>query len=155
MPNDEAVNNIISGVVGIFQGTFPSAIYGNLQQTVPLSIGNVNMGRGATINIRINDKPLVSDDMNPEDTALARATAYASSKPSRVKAYNRRTKSGTVRVEAHKRSSTKPSLERQIQLAEAGESPPMRPINFDVDTIIENAVDKGVQQLVAHLKTQI
>ena len=136
---------MVQQVINIITGSLPTLIYWQLRENIPLGQGSAVMESSSEIQVVVSDTSSIEENVETDETGTEE---YVSSRPSKIKSYRRRTKTGIQRVDSHTRENPKSTLRERVVTAMKRDRPPLKSMPIDMNDVIDEAVAKAVHQVV-------
>jgi len=137
----QLINNIV--------GNLPPAIYWQLRGDIPLGQGSAVMESSSLIQVMLSDTSSIQESVDTDETGIEE---YVSSRPSKIKSYRRRTKTGVQRVDSHTRENPQSTLRERVAKAMKRDRPPLKTMPIDMEDVMNEAVAKAVHQVVDQVR---
>ena len=137
----QLINNIV--------GNLPPAIYWQLREDIPLGQGSAVMESSSLIQVMLSDTSSIQESVDTDETGIEE---YVSSRPSKIKSYRRRTKTGVQRVDSHTRENPQSTLRERVAKVMKRGRLPLKTMPIDMEDVMNEAVAKAVHQVVDQVR---
>ena len=116
--------------------------YEALQSAIPLQAGEIGRNSPYELKIVIHDSTSLAQESVSSDTIV-----NTPKKSTRVKAYNKKTDLGTIRISAHIRNLSKPTIKQRVKSVLSKDKAPFKQPEVNINEIITKALTNSFQRL--------
>lgn len=128
------------------QEKIPDFFYETLKQEIPIQVGSVARSTPVNFQISIHDSTsLLAQESVSKDTIVP-----IPNKPIKIKAYNKKTDTGTIRVSTHIRKPSRPTLKQRFKVLKAAiskDNAPLKRPEIDIHEVVRKALIGSFQRL--------
>ena len=140
---------MVQQIINVIVGNLPTILYWQLKENIPLGQGSVEMPSSSEIKVTVSGRSSIEKNVGIDETGIEE---YVSSRPTKIKSYRRRTKTGLQHVESHTRENPPLTLRKRVAKKLKKDKPPLQSVPIDMEDIMDRVVAESVAQVVERVR---